>query len=411
MANPEYLTLDDIDVSGKTVLVRVDFNTPVDPETKRLLGDARIKLHIKTLKELSAKGAKTVILAHQGRKGDPDFIHLEEHAEILRKASCLPVKYVDDVTGDKAKKAIEELRPGEILVLDNVRFNPDETKNLSPEEHAESSLIKSLASLADIYVFDGFSVAHRSHASVVGFTAVLPSVAGRVLEKELEALDKITREVKKPFLCLLGGSKVEKASDFIEYVLAGGADLVLTGGLAANLMLLASGKDIGKPSLAALERKNLIKSTERMADILKRNPGKIKFPVDVAVKDADGRRIEIDASQLPSEFPILDVGSKTIEQYVGYIRNARTILVSGPLGVYEIEGFEKGTYEVFKAIAESRCLAIASGGHTASALKRFGLTGRFYHVSLAGGAFLEYFMGKKLPGVEALKAAAKKLRK
>jgi len=410
MANPEYLTLDDVDVSGKTVLVRVDFNTPVDPETGRLLGDARIKLHVETLRELSSKGAKIVILTHQGRKGDPDFISLKEHAEILGDALGLPVKFVDDVAGDKAKKAISELKPGEILVLDNVRFHPDETRSLSPEEHAESSLVKTLASLADLFVFDGFSVAHRSHASVVGFTAVLPSVAGRVLERELKALDKITREVKKPFLCILGGSKVEKASDFIEYVLAGGADVVLTGGLAANLMLLASGINIGKPSLEALEKKNLTRFTERMAEVLNRNRGRVKFPVDVAVKDSDGRRVEIDVSQLPSDFPILDIGSKTIDQYVGYVKDARTVLVSGPLGVYEVEGFDKGTYEVFKAIAESQCLAVASGGHTASALRKFGLIDKFYHVSLAGGAFLEYLMGKKLPGVEALKAAAKRLK-
>ncbi|KYH38607.1 MAG: phosphoglycerate kinase [Candidatus Hecatellales archaeon B24] len=406
-----YLTLEDVNVSGRTVLVRVDINSPIDPDTGKVQSDTRIRLHAKTLKELADHKAKVVVLAHQGRKGDPDFVPLKSHAETLEKVLGRPVKYVDDVAGEKAVKAVKELKPGEILLLENVRFHPDETVNRSSEEHAQSQLVKSLAALADLFVLDGFSVAHRSHASVVGFTHLLPSVAGRVMEAELSVMDKITKEVKKPFLCLLGGSKVEKGSEFVEFLLSKNVDLILTGGLAGNLLLYARGVNLGEANLEVLKRKRLLEHAERMGEVLERNPGKVKVPVDVAVKADDGRRVELKVSELPSEHLICDIGSETISLYVEAVRKAETIFVTGPMGIYEEEAFSKGTFEVFKAIADSNAFSVASGGHTVSALRQFDLAGKFTYTSIAGGAFLEHMMGKRLPGVEGLKAAAERWRK
>ncbi len=407
MAEREYFTLDDVEVKGKTVLVRVDINSPVD-SNGRVTSDTRIRLHARTLEELAAKGARVVVLAHQGRKGEPDFVSLKDHSRVLGGILERPVRFVDDVAGEKALKAIRELNPGEILVLDNVRFHPDETRKVSAEEHAKSELVRSLAPLCDLFVLDGFSVAHRSHASVVGFARVLPTVAGRVMEAELEALNRITEEIRKPFICILGGSKVEKASEFIEFLLSKGVDLILTGGLAGNLLLHASGVRLGEATLAILERKGLLGFAERMGEVVQQNPDRVMLPVDVAVKGENGERVELEVSQLPSNHPIYDIGSKTISRYVEAVRKAKTVFVSGPLGVYEEENFAKGTFEVFKAIAESNAYSVASGGHTVSALRAFKLASSFNHVSIAGGAFLEYLMGKKLAGVEALKEAARR---
>jgi len=196
----KYLTLDDVAVKDKVVLVRVDFNSAVDPETKKVLDETRIRAHGETtIKELTGKGAKVVVLAHQGRKGDPDFIPLKQHAEILGKVLGKPVKYIDDVFGEKAQKAIKELKSGEILVLENVRSFPGETKEGTPEEHARTELVKAIAPLAGLFVNDAFAAAHRAHVSMVGFTAVLPSVAGRIMERELKSLSKVLENPEKAF--------------------------------------------------------------------------------------------------------------------------------------------------------------------------------------------------------------------
>ena len=208
----DFYTLDDFDFTDKTTLVRVDFNSPLDHETKDITDDTRIRRHAKTIKELIEKNAKVVILAHQGRKGNPDYSTLEKHAEVLSTILNRKVGYVADVFGDKAQNAIRNLKPGEALVLENVRGFPGETAKIPPEEHAKSALVTTLAKLADVYVGDGFAVAHRSQASVVGFAGVLPCVAGRVMERELHALVKVRRAEEKPCLYVLGGAKAEDAA-------------------------------------------------------------------------------------------------------------------------------------------------------------------------------------------------------
>ncbi|MDH5770435.1 MAG: phosphoglycerate kinase [Candidatus Bathyarchaeota archaeon] len=404
----EYLTMDDADFSGKTVLVRVDFNSPVDPETKRIIDDTRIRAHSETIRELSEKGAKVVILAHQGRPGDPDFIPLKQHAKILGKILGKPVKYVQDVFGEEAKREIRELKFGEILVLENVRNFARETDEKSAEEHAQSELVKNLAPLADVFVSDGFSVAHRSQASVVGFTPLLTSVAGRMMEKELKALSEAMEAPEKPCIFILGGAKAEKCIDIVRYVLDNNiADHVLTGGLVGHVVLEAEGVDIGKPSMKFLEKKGLADLIPKMKEIVEKYPGRIDVPSDVAV-EIEGKRKEIEVSKLPVVHPIYDIGSKTVEEYGKIIGRAKSIVLSGPMGVYERDEFREGTKGVFTSIAESRAFKLAGGGDTIAALEKLGLHDRMSYVSTAGGAFIEYLMGKKLPAVEALKEAAKR---
>ena len=404
----EFLTLDDVDVSGKTVLVRVDFNSPIDPETKKIIDDTRIRMHAETIRELLEKGAKVVVLSHQGRPGQPDFIPLKQHAEILEKVLGRLVKFVDDVYGEKAKEAIKSLKSGEILVLDNVRNFPEETKSKSPEEHAKSELVKSLAPLADIFVIDGFSVAHRSHASVVGFSAVLPTVAGRVMEKELKALSKALEKPEKPCVFVLGGAKAEKCIDIIDYALGNDiADKVLTGGLVGHVFLAAKGVDIGEPNMKLLEKKGLAELIPKMKELLEKYAGRIEVPVDVAV-DAEGERREISVEELPTNMPICDIGVRTVEKYAEILGNAKSIVISGPMGVYEKDLFVDGTKGVFKAAVESGAFTLAGGGDTLAALRKAGLEGKVSYASTAGGAFIEYISGKKLPAVEVLREAVKR---
>jgi len=406
---PKFLTLDDVDVKGKTVLVRVDFNSPVDPETKKLLDDTRIRAHGETtIKELSEKGAKVVILAHQGRPGDPDFIPLKQHAERLREILGKPVKYVDDLFGEKAKEAIKKLENGEILVLENTRTYSEERKSKSPEEHAKSEFIKELSPLADLFVNDAFSAAHRSHASVVGFTAVLPSVAGRIMERELKALARVLESPEKPCVFILGGAKADDSLKISQYVLNNGiADYILTGGITGHLFLVATGVDLGKPNMELLEKQKVLDLVPGIKDLMAKHPGKIKVPVDVAV-EVEGKRKEISVSDLPTEYPIFDIGTKTINEYSQIIKDAKSIVISGPPGVYEKEEFMKGTKEIFEAVARSEAFSLLGGGHTVAAVQEFGLSDKMSYISTAGGALIEFLMGSKLPAVAALEAAAEK---
>ena len=404
---PKFLTLDDFDVKDKTVLVRVDFNSPVDPETKRVLSDTRIRAHGETtIKELAEKGAKVEILAHQGRPGEQDFISLQQHAEILGKILGKPVKFVDDVYGEKAQKAIRELKSGEILVLDNVRKFPGERKKATPEEHSKSELVMNLAPLADIFVNDAFAAAHRAHASIVGFTVLLPSAAGRIMERELKALSKVLENPEKPCVYILGGAKADDSLQISKYVLDNNiADHVLTGGITGHLFLVARGYDLGKPNMELLEKKELMGLVPGIKELMEKYPGKIETPVDLAV-EVEGKRKEIAVEELPTEHPIYDIGTKTIEKYSQIISNAKSIVFSGPPGVYEKEEFLKGTKGLFEAIASSNAFSLVGGGHSVAAVHSLGLADKMSYISTAGGALIEFLMGKELPGVAALEKAA-----
>ena len=404
----KFKTVDDFNVKNKVVLVRVDFNSEIDPQTKKVTSDVRIKAHGEsTIKELAEKGAKTVVLAHQGRKGDPDYTPLKEHAQLLGKILKCPVQYVDDVFGDKAKAAIKNLKGGEILVLENVRSWDKETKSMSPEDASKTDLVQNLAPLADLFVNDAFAAAHRGHVSMVGFTAVLPSAAGRIMERELKSLAKALEKPEKPCVYVMGGAKADDSLEISKYVLSNGiADYVLVGGVTGQLFLAAKGVSLGKGVDEFLAKKKLTQFIPGIKTLIDQDGDKIKLPVDVAL-DFSGKRKEVIVSQLPTDYPIYDIGHKTVEAWSKLIASAKSIVVSGPMGVYENKDFNYGTKGIFEAIAASKAFSLAGGGNTIAAIAEYGLTKKIGYISTAGGALIEFLMGKKLPGVVALENAVK----
>jgi phosphoglycerate kinase len=397
----EFPTLDDVDVRGKTVLVRVDINSPIDPKTGEILDDTRIRECASTLKELSQGGAKVVVLAHQGRPGSEDFTTLEKHAKKLRGALGIEVRYIGDVFGPSAHQAIKSLKPGEVLLLENVRFCAEEGLSRSPQELAKTHLVQRLAGLVDIYVNDAFAAAHRSQPSLVGFGAVLPTFAGRVMERELKGLSKALSP-KRPCVYVLGGVKVDDSLKIIENVLGKGiADEVLTGGLVGQAFLAATGHDIGKPNLQALVERGFEHEIQRAKKLLDVYGGRMKAPVDVVVDDG-GRPRELEVKQLPTELAICDIGSKTIGEYSKAIEGAKTVVANGPLGIFENPAFARGTFEVLKAMASSKAFTIIGGGHTAAAAQAARVADKIRHVSTGGGACISFLSGEKLPVVEML---------
>jgi phosphoglycerate kinase len=402
-----FKTMDDFDFANKTAIVRVDFNSTVDPSTKRLLDDERIRLHSGTIKELAHRGARVVVLAHQGRLGDPDYTTLEQHSMRLSEILGQRVGYVDDVVGERAVNAIKALGPSEILVLENVRSLREETAKKTIEEQSKTTLVKTLAPLADVFVFDAFAAAHRAHASIVGFTVVMPTVLGRVMERELKALERIRSVEHRPIIYILGGSKVKEGVEIVEYVLSNDrADRVLTGGLVAQLFLVARGLDTGFLNRKALSDKGLLELVPRAKSILDRFDGKVLLPVDFAV-NLDGRRKEIQMINLPTDYEIWDIGERTMVLYENVLKTAKAVMMHGPMGVYEVEPFLEGTAKVFQAAVLSQAFTVAGGGHTIAALSRLGLYDKVSYVSSGGGALLESLMGKKLPALEAMEVYQK----
>jgi len=392
------LTLDNYNFKGKTAFVRVDLNSPVDEKTLAVEKGERISGHAQTVRELSDKGARVVVLAHQGRKGDYDCISLSQHALFLGGEVKKPVKFVDDVCGQKAKDAIRSLKEGDILLLDNVRFLDDETKYKSIEENAKATLVKELSPYCDVFVLDAFSAAHRAQASIVGFYKK-PVVAGRVMERELAALNKL-REPAHPAVFIFGGAKPDDSIGILENWLSEGKiDCALTCGVLGELFVLASGKELGK-TLEFLKEKKATEYLPKARELLAAYPGKILFPSDVAVAPS-GKRSELPISSLPSQESIVDIGKKTVEEYSRKIASAKTVMMNGPAGVYEKPEGEYGTKSLLKAIEKSSAFSVFGGGHTLSALEKFKINkAKLGYVSLAGKALIEYLSGEELPGVK-----------
>ena len=404
----EYNTLDDFNVENKTILLRVDFNLPLDKKTFEILDTTRIKLVLPTIKELIEKNAKIIILAHQGRLGSWDFISMEKHAEALQKILGEKVKFVDDIYGKKATTAIKNLENKEILFLDNVRKFPGETEKKSAEEHAKSELIQNLYPLADIYVNDAFAAAHRAQCSLVGFTHVLPSCAGRLMEKELTTLEKAVKNPEKPCIFLFGGAKFSDVIVTIERVLENNtADKVLLTGLPANAFLKAQGYNLGEKNESALLEEGKPEHFEEIKKVLATFPDDIYLPLDFGI-DENGTRNDISLDNLPSNYNLFDIGEKTSEKFIKILSTAKTIFLSGPCGVFENPIFRKGTENVFKFVANSDAFSIVGGGHTVAAIEQLGLRDKISHISTGGGSLEKFMMGEKLVVVEALKESKKK---
>jgi len=412
-----YLTINDLLIQDKTVILRVDINSPVNPETGKLLSTTRINSHIKTIERLS--DARVVILGHQSRPGKEDYISLNEHANHIRSLLRRPVKFVDDLIGSHAREAIKRMNTGDIVLLENVRFFAEEIalKNDPIDTQSKSHIIQNILPLADYFINDAFAAAHRAQPSLVGFTEMLPSAAGLVMEKELTALDKVLTSGKHPCIAVLGGQKVEDSLDVAKNMLTNKVvDKILTTGVVANIFLLAKGYKLGKPNIKYLESEfkdlpGIIYSAKNLLEKYKKN---IVLPVDV-VGNKSGERAPEYVEKLPIDYPIYDVGLETIVKYSNMLKDAKIIIANGPAGVFEIEEFSFGTNEIFLAIAKSNGYSVVGGGESIVVVDKLGIESDIDHISTGGGACINYLAGRKLPVVEALKKSkklfAKKLKK
>lgn len=401
----DYLTMDDLILENKRVLVRVDINSPMDP-TGKILDDKRLRSHTETLKAL--EDSKVVLMAHQSRPGKKDFFTMEPHARQLSKILRKEVTYVDDIFGSNARDAIRSLESGEILLLENTRFYAEESLSRTPAEHAKSHMVQKLAPLFDAFINDAFAVSHRSHLSVVGFTEVLPSAAGILMDREIQALDKGLKANEHPCVFALGGAKVDDSIKVTQNVLSRGADAVLASGLVAVVFLIASGVDVGETNRKFVESQGYADQIEIAKRLLNEHPEKIILPKDVAV-DKDGERLEVAVDSIPN-YPISDIGLETILEFSRILKSAKVAVLNGPAGITEKEKFVLGTAEILKAATDAG-YSIAGGGHTVAAIEKLGLESRFSHVSMGGGASITYLSGEVMPGIEALKNAAARYRK
>jgi len=383
-------TIKDINVKGKKVLVRVDFNVPL--KDGKVSDDTRIVAALPTINYLLEQGAAPILCSHLGRpKGEPDPEYsMKPVADYLGGLVKSKVIFSPECVGPVASKAAADLQPGEILVLENTRFYPGETKN-DPE------MSRQLASLAEVFVDDAFGSAHRAHASTVGVTNYLPSVAGFLLEKEIKFLDQAIEKPKRPFVAILGGAKVSDKIGVIKNLLTK-ADTVLIGGGMANTFFKAQGYPMGD-SLVEDEVLDVAR------DLVKMGSTKLRLPVDVVIADKFDNAAQtkvINAGPVPEGWRILDIGPETVKNYSEVVSAAGTIVWNGPMGVFEMSTFAKGTFEVAKAIANSNAVSIIGGGDSAAAIQQSGLSEKISHISTGGGASLELLEGIQLPGLIAL---------
>ncbi len=389
-------TLDDIEYSGKKVLLRVDINSPI--VESRILDTTRFESHYETLKEL--ENSAVAILAHQSRPGKDDFTTLEAHAEVLERIVGREVEYLDEIFSSCVIRRVKRLKPGEIVLLENVRFYSEEQLKRTPEEHANCLMVKKLAPLFDLYVNDAFSASHRPHASLIGFPPVMPSVAGRLVEKEVRALSKALRsEGSKIFI--LGGAKIEDSVKVLKNVLENGiADKVALTGVVANYFLKLSGFKLGEENEKIIEENKDGVSDEEMKKLLEKYKNKIILPVDVAV-DANGEREDVKLEEFRGGM-IKDIGFETISILVEEIPKYDIAVINGPAGVFEEEVFATGTVEVLKAVAKAS-YSVVGGGHIATAARLFGIARKIDHISTGGGASIRFLSGENLVALEVLK--------
>jgi phosphoglycerate kinase len=381
-------TVRDLTVSGKRVLVRVDFNVPLKDGV--VGDDTRIRAALPTIEYLVEHGAAVILCSHLGRpKGAPDPAYsLEPVAKHLGTLTAAPVRFAGELVGEKARQAVESLQPGEILLLENTRFHPGETDN-------DPDLSAQLAALADVYVNDAFGSAHRAHASTEGVARHLPSAAGFLMEKEIEYLGGVLADPERPFVAVLGGAKIGDKIGVIRNLIAR-ADHLLIGGGMANTFFKARGDAVGD---SLVEDDALETAREFLG-----NP-RLHLPQDCVIADAFDKDAEsrvIPAGDVPAGWRILDIGPETVKWYAGILSGAGTVVWNGPMGVFEFPAFAEGTVGIARAVAESGATSIIGGGDSVAAINQAGLADRVTHLSTGGGASLEMLEGKVLPGVAAL---------
>ena len=395
----KFLTLKDLNVNGKRVIVRVDFNVPLDKKTNEITDDKRIRESLPTIKFLIERNAKVILCSHLGRPDGKvvESLRMDKVAVRLGQLLNKNVKKLDDCIGNDIKNEIAKMKNGDVIVLENLRFHPEEEAN-------DGNFSKRLAELADLYVNDAFGTCHRAHASTYGVAKYLKSAAGFLVEKELKIMGKAIENPDKPFIGILGGAKISDKIKVIENLLKK-VDKLLIGGAMAFTFLKAQGKNVGAS-----------KVEDGQVDLAKKllHNKKIVLPVDDVVVanhfDANADSKIIDINNIPNGWLGLDIGPKTIENYKEILKNAKTVVWSGPLGVFEFEKFADGTREIAKFLSTLKATTIVGGGDTAAAVEKFGYADKLTHVSTGGGASLEFFEGEKLPGIEALEESYRRFR-
>ena len=392
-----FRTLDHADVKGKRVLMRVDLNVPYE---NGVVSDAtRIERAAPSITELAAKGAKVILLSHFGRpKGRDASQSLKPVAAEVAHTIKRPITFVDDCVGDKVERAVAAMHNGDILCLENTRFYPGEEKN-------DPAFVAQLAKLGDLFVNDAFSVSHRAHASTEGLSHVLPAFAGRTLQAELEAFEKVLDKPARPLAAIVGGAKISTKLDLLGNLLER-VDVLIIGGAMANTFLMAQGKAVGR----SLVERDLLDTAQKILDQAKAAKRDIILPVDAVVAEkfeahAPSRVVDVD--HIGANDMMLDIGPKSVERVVSVLARAKTLVWNGPFGAFEMEPFDTGTVEIAEAAAEltqaGKLVTVAGGGDTVAALNVAGVVDRLTYVSTAGGAFLEWLEGKPLPGVEVLR--------
>jgi len=383
-------TVKDIDLKGKRVLMRVDFNVPM--QDGKVTDDKRIKASLPTIKYVLDQGASLILMSHLGRpKGGPDpEFSLRPAAEVLSSHLGIPVKMAPDCVGPEVEAMAKELTPGEVLMLENTRFHKGEEKN-------DLELAKQMAALADIYVNDAFGSAHRAHSSTEGVARFLPAVSGFLMEQELEYLGRAVANPEHPYIAILGGAKISDKILVVETLLSKCDKLIIGGGMA-NTFLAAKGYNM-QDSL--VEESSL----ETAKSIMEKSDDKLILPADAVIADkfeAEANTQVVDVNKIPAGWRMMDVGPKTLELYKQALNGAKLIVWNGPVGVFEMPKFAEGTFALARLLAASGATTVIGGGDSASAVKKAGVSKQMTHVSTGGGASLEFLEGKELPGVAAL---------
>jgi len=388
-------TVEDIDVAGKKVLLRVDFNVPLDTNTGDISDDSRIQASLPTIKYLVDHKAKIIICSHLGRPGGKvvENLRMAPIAQRLSQLLGLPVSTASDCIGQEVENKIEALKEGDILVLENLRFHPEEEAN-------DAGFARKLAKLADIYVNDAFGSAHRTHASTVGVAKYLPAVAGFLMNKELEVMEKLLHNPERPSACLIGGAKVSDKTELLQNMLKK-VDILLVGGGMAAVFLKTQGYEVGRSLVEddklSLARKLLQEAREWGVPFL--------LPIDVVVVEeirAGAPTRVVPTTTIPSDSHIVDIGPQSIELFCSELKKCRTIIWNGPMGIYEIPQFAQGTRSIANFLSTLNATTVIGGGSSAEVVQEMGLTNKMTHVSTGGGASLRFLEGVTLPGVKVL---------
>ena len=405
------LTLEDVDLKGRTVLYRVDVNSPLEPSTGRLLDDGRLRGVVDTLDALEP--SKVVILGHQSRPGKSDFTSMSRHCERLSEILERPIKFVSDVCGDEAIEEIAKMSDGEIIFLDNVRKNEEEygVKYSSNEDTEDTEIVARLSSVSDAFVTDAFAAAHRRSPTLTGFTNSLPCIAGTLMEKEISSLRTALRDPPSPYLAILGGAKCDDSVRVaLNLISKGQVDRIAFVGVTGNLMLWINGNDIGE------RNREFIRNTlgddfeiawEMAERIISEHPEKAFLPIDVAV-ESNGRRTPLSVAELPTEDPIYDVGIETLRALKPLVENAGCILWNGPASYFELSEFAFGTIEILNMCTETNAMTIIGGGHTSALVNSRGAATLVSHNSTGGGSTMSFLSGEPMPVIASLKDSYRK---